>query len=121
MWVIRAVLIAILLIAVVGFAYYNFNPAKTVDIDLIYTQYINVPLVTVVFWAFVAGVLVSLILFVSTYIKMSVQLRNTQKNILSLESEIAVLRNRPIEESAKFIKENKNSDKSIKSPFESGE
>ena len=71
MWVIRAVLIAILLIAVVGFAYYNFNPAKTVDIDLIYTQYVNVPLVTVVFWAFVAGVLMSLILFVSTYIKIS--------------------------------------------------
>lgn len=119
MWVVRAVLIAILLICVVGFAYYNFNPNQTVEIDLIYTKYIDVPLVTIVFWAFVAGVLVSLFLFISTYIKISVQLRNSNKKINALESEITVLRNRPIEESAELLKDAGDSDQSIKSPFES--
>ena len=120
MWAVRAILIAIVVIAVIAFAYFNFNPDQKVDIDLIYVKYVEVPLVTVVFWAFVAGMLVSLIMFISIYIKLSVQLRTANKKISALESEVSILRNRPIEESVDLIKDNSGDDE-VKSPFESGE
>ncbi|UCG61999.1 MAG: LapA family protein [Candidatus Zixiibacteriota bacterium] len=118
MWALRAILIALLLILVVGFAYYNLYPSQTVDINLIFAERFDVPLLTVVFWSFVAGVLVSLVLFVSVYIRMSVQMRAATKRIAALEGEVAVLRNRPIEESADLLK---GADEQLKteSPFPS--
>jgi uncharacterized membrane protein YciS (DUF1049 family) len=106
MWALRAVLIAVLIIIVVAFAYNNFGEDQTVDVNLrpFYHNYADVPLVTVVFWAFVSGVLLSLLLFVSTYIKLSVQTHSLRKRIRSLEGEVAILRNRPIEESADLLK-----------------
>ena len=58
MWAIRAIFIVILIIAVVAFAYYNLGTDQKVDINLIWAQYIDVPLITVVFWSFVGGMLV---------------------------------------------------------------
>lgn len=120
MWAVRAILIAFLVIAVIAFAYFNFNPNQKVDVDLIYVKYVEVPLVTVVFWSFVAGMLVSLIMFISVYIRLSVQLRTANKRSTALESEVSILRNRPIEESAEMIK-NKTIEENVKSPFETGE
>ncbi len=120
MWVIRAILIAIIVIAVIAFASFNLNTNQLVDVNLIYVKYVEVPLVTVVFWSFVAGMLVSLVLFISVYIKLTVQLRIANKRNSTLESEVSILRNRPIEESANLIKD-KSQDASLKSPFESGE
>ncbi|HKK21195.1 MAG TPA: hypothetical protein VJ983_06975, partial [candidate division Zixibacteria bacterium] len=71
MWAIRAVLVVLLIIVVVAFAYFNFNPAQKVDVNLIYAQYVDVPVVTVVFWSFIAGMGVSMLLFVSIYFKQS--------------------------------------------------
>jgi uncharacterized integral membrane protein len=106
MWAVRAVLIAILIIIVVFFAYNNFGPDQTVDVHLqpFYDNYVDVPLVTVVFWSFVAGIILSLLLFVTTYFKLSVQVRSSRKKIKALETEVAILRNRPIEESADLLK-----------------
>lgn len=106
MWAIRAVLIAILVVLVVAFAYNNFGADQTVDVHLqpLFHNYVDVPLVTVVFWAFVAGIILSLLLFITTYIKLSVQVHGYKKRVRSLENEVAILRNRPIEESAELLK-----------------
>ncbi len=104
MWAIRAVLIVLLIIVVVAFAYFNFNPAQKVDINLIYAQYVDVPVVTVVFWSFVAGMGVSMLLFVSVYLRHSVMIRSGRRRIQALEGEVTVLRNRPIEESVDLVK-----------------
>lgn len=104
MWALRAILIAAVVVVVVAFAYYNSSQTQTVSVNLIWAKYVNVPLITVVFWAFVAGVVVSLFLFISVYIRHSVQLRSARRRIKSLEGEVTILRNRPIEESADLLK-----------------
>lgn len=121
MWAVRAILIALLVIIVVAFAYFNLSSEQAVDVDLIYVKYLEVPLVTVVFWSFIAGMLISLFLFISIYIKLSVQLRNASKKIIALEGEVTILRNRPIEESAEMIEETDDEKSEIKSPFDSEE
>ena len=116
MWAVRAILIALVIIIVVAFAYFNLNSEQTINVDLIYVKYVEVPLVTVVFWSFIAGMLISLFLFISIYIKLTIQLRNATRKIQALEGEVTVLRNRPIEESADMI--NNAAKKETDSPFE---
>jgi uncharacterized membrane protein YciS (DUF1049 family) len=105
MWALRAILIVAVVVCVVAFAFYNTSEDQTVNVNLIWVKYVGVPLITVVFWGFVAGMIVSLFLFVSVYIKQSVQIRAGRRRIRSLESEVTVLRNRPIEESADLLKD----------------
>lgn len=121
MWAVRAFLIALLIIVLVAFAYTNLQLDQKVSINVLTANYINVPLLTVVFWAFVGGILISLILFISIYIKLSVQLRYLNKKIFALESEVTVLRNRPIEESADILSEGKNKESAEQSPFNGGD
>lgn len=121
MWAVRAVIIALLVVAIVAFAYFNFSPTQKVDINLIYVKYVDVPVVTVVFWSFVAGLIVSLVLFISVYIRLSVQMRTATKRIQALEGEVSVLRNRPIEESADLLKGADDQELEVKSPFTEGE
>ena len=120
MWVIRAILIAIIFIAIIAFVVLNPITSHLVDVDLYFAKYVDVSLAVVVFWSLVAGMLVSLILFISIYIKLSVQLRIANKRVSALESEVSILRNRPIEESANLIRDTKQED-DIKSPFDSGD
>ena len=103
MWAVRAILIVALILCVVAFAFYNTDSQQNVRVNLIWAQYIEVPLIIVVFWSFVPGVLVSLFLFMSVFIKQSVQLRATRRRIKALEGEVTALRNRPIEESAELV------------------
>ncbi len=121
MWIVRAILIAIVIICVVAFAFYNVGPGNEVDVNLIYVTFTNVPMVTVVFWSFVAGILVSLFLFISIYIKLSVQLRTSNKRVQALEGEVTVLRNRPIEESVELLKGADSNGADIESPFKKSE
>lgn len=118
MWIIRAVMIALVVICVIAFAFYNVGPGNAVDINLIFwPPFLEVPMVTVVFWAFVAGVMVSLLLFISVYIKLSVELRTAIKKVKALEGEVSVLRNRPIEESVDLLKGADNREEELDSPF----
>lgn len=103
MWIVRAILITLVIVCIVAFAFYNIGPGNEVDVNLIYVSFANVPMVTVVFWSFVAGASVSLLLFISVYIKLLVQVRAARKRVQALESEVTVLRNRPIEESAELM------------------
>ena len=103
MWVFRSILILIIIAVIVGFAVYNSGPNQTVDIDLIWAKRFNVPIITVVFWSFILGSLVSLLLFISVYLKQSGQWRDAQRAIKGLESEVSALRNRPIEETQDLL------------------
>ncbi|MEA3297612.1 MAG: LapA family protein [candidate division Zixibacteria bacterium] len=103
MWAIRSILLIFLVLCVVAFAYYNTASDQKVSVNLIWVNFIGVPLITVVFWSFVTGVLVSLFVFVSAFIRQSVQARSAHRRIRSLENEVTVLRNRPIEDSVDII------------------
>lgn len=104
MWALRAILIVFVIVCVVAFAFYNSSPAETVNVDLVFAKYIEVPLVIVVFWSFMSGLLVSLLIFILVYLRQSVQIHGLHKNVRALESEVTALRNRPIEESAELLK-----------------
>ncbi len=121
MWALRAILVALVIVVVVAFALYNVGSGQKVTVDLIWAKYVEVPLITVIFWAFAAGVFVSLLIFISVYIKLSMQLRSVRKQARALENEVTVLRNRPIEESADLLMRSDKQDKDFPSPFESGD
>ena len=97
MWLFRALIGVVLFIILVGFVVYNAE--ERVSVSLIQTRYINVPLVVVVFWSFGFGLIVSFLLSITIYLKQSGDIRRLKRTVTSLNSEVAALRNRPIEES----------------------
>jgi len=103
MWVFRSFLILVIIAIIVGFAYFNSGVGQTVDVDLFWTKRVNVPVITVVFWAFILGAAVSWLLFISVYLKLSNQLSKGNRQIKGLQSEVTALRNRPIEESKDLL------------------
>ena len=119
MWIVRAVLVLLLLLLVVGFAFNNTGAHQKVAVYLqpLLPNYVDVPLVTVVFWSFLTGAVLSMLLFVSMYLKMSVHGHTTRKRIKALESEVTILRNRPIEESADLLKGADRKKDELDSPF----
>ncbi|MCB2201405.1 LapA family protein [bacterium] len=104
MWALRALLIALVFVAAVAFAYSNVGIVVDVNLQPVYSDMADVPLISVVGWALGIGLFLSLLMFISTYIKLSVQIRAARKRIKALETEVAILRNRPIEESADLLK-----------------
>ena len=117
MWALRAILIVAVVVCVIAFAFYNTSQNQAVDVNLIWVKYVGVPLITVVFWAFVAGMVVSLFLFISVYIRQGVLIRGGRRQIKALETEVTVLRNRPIEESADLLSDNSDGSKQSRSTF----
>lgn len=110
MWVIRAVLGIVLFIVLVGFAVYNAG--ELVSVQLLQTRYINVPLIVVVFWAFLIGLVIAFLFFVTVYFKQVAEIRQLKRQNGALSSEIVALRNRPIEEANdKFLLSDKDEDK----------
>jgi uncharacterized membrane protein YciS (DUF1049 family) len=103
MWVLRSVLILIIIAVIVGFALYNSGPNQAVDVNLIWTQRFDVPVITIVFWAFILGAVVSWLLFITVYLKLSNQIREANKIVKGLQTEVIALRNRPIEESKDIL------------------
>ncbi len=105
MWIFRALLLAILVILLIAFAYNNLNPDQVVDVHLspLAHDYVDVPLVTVVFSAFVAGAVLALLLFLTGHINQLLVIRNLRRQVKALETELSVLRNRPIEDSASLL------------------
>ncbi len=105
MWVFRALLLAILVILLIAFAYNNLLPDQVVDVHLspLAHDYVDVPVVTVVFWAFVAGAALALLLFLTGYINQLIVIRHLRRQVKALETELSILRNRPIEDSASLL------------------
>jgi len=103
MWVLRSILVLIIIAIIVGFAVYNSGPSQAVNINLIWTQRTEVPVITVVFWAFILGALVSWLLFITVYLKLSNQIREANRTVKGLQTEVTALRNRPIEETKNLL------------------
>ncbi len=103
MWVLRSLLVLIVIAVIVGFALYNNGPDQQVDIDLIWAQRFDVPVITVVFWAFILGAVVSWLLFITVYFKQYNQIREANKRVKGLQTEVTALRNRPIEETKDLL------------------
>lgn len=103
MWVLRSILVLILIAVIVGFALYNSGPDQTVDVNLIWAQRLGVPVITIVFWSFVLGALVSWLLFITVYLKQSNQIREANRMVKGLQTEVTALRNRPIEETKDLL------------------
>jgi len=122
MWVIRAILVAVLLLLMVGFAYNNMGDNHSVNVNLqpVGPNLQDVQLNVVVFWAMAAGVVLSMLLFVTLYVRQAVDTHAFKKRIKALEAEVSVLRNRPIEESADLLKGADARLAEIKSPFVEG-
>jgi uncharacterized integral membrane protein len=73
-----------------------YNAGPRVDVNLIRAQY-NVPLVVVVYWSFLAGMLVAFLLAISYILKIQSDRRSDRLAKRRLEMEISALRNRTIE------------------------
>lgn len=117
MWVVRTILIVLVIVFILAFGFYNNDSDNVVDVNLIYWHFADVPMVIVVLWSFVVGLIVSILLFISVYIKLAFQVRSSKRTISALESEVTVLRNRPIEESADLLKGADDASSTIDSPF----
>jgi len=106
MWVIRTLLVVALIAIILGFSVYNAG--ERVAVNILNTRYTNVPLIYVAYWAFIFGMLVSFVLFVIVYFKQAGEVRRQRRIAEALSSEIAALRNRPIDESGdKFLQPDK--------------
>ncbi len=120
----RAILVVLTVVLIVCFlAFVVYNAGERVNVNkqpFAQGQFHNVALAEVVFWAFVGGVILSLLVFVMIYIRQSVQLRASRKRIRALEGEVTILRNRPIEESAELLKGADLKSENFKSPFAKG-
>ncbi len=96
MWVFRALLIVVFIAVLLWFSVYNAG--ERVTIRLLSTPYYGVPLIYVAYWAFLFGMLVSFLLFVTVYFRQAGEIRRQKRLNESLGSEISALRNRPIED-----------------------
>jgi uncharacterized integral membrane protein len=97
MWVVRIILLLIVLAVVIGFSVYNSGP-KIRTIDLIWHQYYDVPMVVVVYWAILAGMVVASFLGLTYVFRLHADLRAERRARKRLEAEMASYRNRTIEE-----------------------
>jgi uncharacterized integral membrane protein len=96
MWIIRTLFIVIILILLLGFAVQNAY--QRVSINILSKQYANVPMIVVLFLAFVIGILVWLIFTIFQYFKMQADIYQERKRSRRLTEEIKALRNRPLQE-----------------------
>ena len=111
MWALRAIFVTVIVLAIVTFAIYNVQLDQRVDVDLVWKTFSEVAVIEVVFWSFACGVVLSLLVFISAYIRMAVTLRGCRRQIRAFESEVTVLRNRPIEESAEMLLQDQSTPK----------
>lgn len=97
MWVIRIILLLVVLAVVIGFSVYNSGP-KLRTVDLIWHQYYDVPMVVVVYWAILAGMVAATFLGMTYVFRLHADLRAERRARKRLEAEMASYRNRTIEE-----------------------
>lgn len=110
MWIVRALLVLILIVILLGFSVYNAQ--ERVAVNILNTRYVNVPLIYVAYWAFVFGLVVTFVLFATVYIKQANEIRRYRRLSENLQSEISALRNRAIDDSAeKFMQADKEKSK----------
>lgn len=97
MWVVRIILLLIVLAVVIGFSVYNSGP-RIRTVDLIWHQYYDIPVVVLVYWSMLAGMVVAAILGLTYVFRLHADLRAERRARKRLEAEMASYRNRTIEE-----------------------
>ncbi len=96
MWMLKWLGVALLLILLLGFSMLNLD--QFVDINLFFWQFDNVPLILVVFEAFVAGMLVWFIIAFINELRLRRQLRTLSRDRDQVHEELQTLRNQPLDE-----------------------
>lgn len=95
MWAMRVLLLLVVIVVIVGFSIYN--SAQRVTVHLIFGSYENVPMIVVTYWAFVLGMVVSFLLGIAYYLRITNQIREREKDNKRMLAELTALRNRPID------------------------
>ncbi len=95
MWAMRVLLLLVVIVVIVGFSIYN--SAQRVAVHLIFGSYENVPMIVVTYWAFVLGMMVSFLLGIAYYLRITNQMREREKDNKRMLAELTALRNRPID------------------------
>lgn len=96
MWAIRMFLTILFLIVAIAFFIYNAN--ERVDVNILHTRYLDVPLMVVLLIAFGAGMIASFLLAVTYFFRISSESSASKRLIKRLEAEITSLRNRQIDQ-----------------------
>jgi uncharacterized integral membrane protein len=97
MWVVRTILVLIVLAFVIGFSVYN-SEQRVDHVDLIRLEYYNVPMVVVVYWAMLAGMVAAGMMGLTYVFRVQAELRSERRSRKRLEMEVSGLRNRTIED-----------------------
>jgi uncharacterized integral membrane protein len=96
MWILKWLGVALLLIVLLGFSIMNVE--QQVDINLFFWQFQDVPLILVIFEAFIVGMLVWFLIAFINELRLRADLRNTQRELDDLREELQTLRNLPLHE-----------------------
>lgn len=96
MWMLKWLGIAALLIVLLGFAMLNVD--QQVDVDFFIWQFQDVPLILVIFEAFIAGMLVWFLIAFVNELKLRNELRTLRRGHEELSRELQALRNQPLED-----------------------
>jgi uncharacterized integral membrane protein len=95
--VLRALLVAVLVVAAIGFAVRN--PAQQVTVDLFFgPPYQGVPLVFALFVAFLVGGIGGCAVAILWVVELQARLRDSRRQVRRLQGELTSLRNLPLEE-----------------------
>lgn len=96
MWMLKWLGVALLMILLLGFSMLNLN--QRVDVDLFFWQFQDVPLILVIFEAFIIGMLVWFLVAFINELKLRGELRAVTRDRDEIHSELQNLRNLPLEE-----------------------
>ena len=96
MWMVKWLGIAVLLIVLLGFA--MLNVGERVSVDLFFWQLQDLPLILVIFEAFIAGMLIWFLIAFVNELRLRNELRGLRRGNEELNRELRVLRNQPLEE-----------------------
>ena len=95
MWIVKMILPALFIIAVLSFAF--LNPDQRVNLDLFFVHYPVVPLTVVVLISIFIGMLLMFSITIFQDAKMRSEIRKLRKQNQRKDEELTSLRNLPIE------------------------
>ncbi len=96
MWAVRMLLTIIFLI--VSIAFYVANAGERVDVNILHTRYVDVPLMIVLLIAFAVGMIASFLIAVTYFFRISSEAGANKRMVKRLQAEITALRNRQIDQ-----------------------
>ena len=96
MWIFRLLLPALLLVLIIGFAF--LNPGQKVEVDLFFTQYLEVQLAIVVLFSILTGMFLMFSLSVFHDIRIRTRARRLRNENIRLSEELTTLRTSPFQD-----------------------